>query len=835
MADLLAHLNPQQRAAVTVPGGHALILAGAGSGKTRVLTTRIAWLVGSGQCSPAEIMAVTFTNKAAREMMARLGAMLMSANPRAMWVGTFHGLCNRLLRAHHRDAGLPASFQIMDSADQLGAIKRLLRGLNVDDQQFQPKAVQHFINGSKEAGLRAADVPTGDAHSRRLVELYAAYDEQCQREGVVDFAELLLRAYELLKRNQPLRQHYQQRFRHILIDEFQDTNDLQYRWLTLLAAGGASLFAVGDDDQSIYAFRGANVGNMAAFERDCAGQQLIRLEQNYRSHAHILDSANHLIRQNAHRLGKDLWTDAGEGEPVRIFAAFSDRDEAQWLLEEIRALVADGMSRSEIAILYRSNAQSRILEHTLFSAGVPYKVYGGLRFFERAEIKHALAYLRLIENPDDDGAFLRVVNFPARGIGARTLESLQDTARTHGISLYRAVPMTSGAGGTRLLQFVRLIELMRQNSARLPLSESIDDVIGRSGLMTHYEQEREGQERIENLKELVNAALAFQAEGGIDAATPASAGLAGTTAGTALPAASDGAVLAADAPPVVQVSPLAAFLAHASLESGDGQAEEGVDAVQLMTVHAAKGLEFETVFVTGLEEGLFPHENSASDPGGLEEERRLMYVAMTRARRRLYLSLAQTRMLHGQTRYNLPSRFLSELPERSLKWLSEMPGVVGSPGFGEGGGSYGSGYGGGSFGSGSRGGGHGRGGYGDRGGAVDRGGYGGRGGGDGYAPRGGSYAGRGRLDSAVHDRNRQTGWVRPADPGIPASGDASGKARAGRDSRYHIGQSLRHARFGEGVVTGIEGNGDDARIQIRFKAPHGVKWLALAVAKLEPV
>ncbi|RRN45635.1 DNA helicase II [Lautropia dentalis] len=803
MADLLAHLNPQQRAAVTVPGGHALILAGAGSGKTRVLTTRIAWLVGSGQCSPSGIMAVTFTNKAAREMMARLGAMLMSANPRAMWVGTFHGLCNRLLRAHHRDAGLPASFQIMDGSDQLGAIKRLLRGLNVDDQKFQPKAVQHFINGSKEAGLRAADVPTGDAHSRRLVELYAAYDEQCQREGVVDFAELLLRAYELLKRNQPLRQHYQQRFRHILIDEFQDTNDLQYRWLTLLAAGGASLFAVGDDDQSIYAFRGANVGNMAAFERDYAGPQLIRLEQNYRSHAHILDSANHLIRQNTGRLGKDLWTDAGEGEPVRVFAGFSDRDEGNWILDEIRALVADGMERSEIAILYRANAQSRILEHTLFSAGVPYQVYGGLRFFERAEIKHALAYLRLIENPDDDGAFLRVVNFPARGIGARTLESLQDTARTHGISLYRAVPMTSGAGGTRLLQFVRLIELMRQNSARLPLSESIDDVIGRSGLMAHYEQEREGQERIENLKELVNAALAFQAEGGIDAATPASAGLAGTTQ----PAA-DGAVLPADAAPVVQVSPLAAFLAHASLESGDGQAEEGVDAVQLMTVHAAKGLEFETVFVTGLEEGLFPHENSASDPGGLEEERRLMYVAMTRARRRLYLSLAQTRMLHGQTRYNMQSRFLSELPERSLKWLSEMPSASaqGSLGLGAERGSRGY-YGGG--------------------------GYGGGGYGSGGGNGGGNW--RPRLDSAVHERNRQSGWVRPADPSIPASGDASGKARAGRDSRYHIGQSLRHARFGEGVVTGIEGNGDDARIQIRFKAPHGIKWLALAVAKLEPV
>ena len=414
-----------------------------------------------------------------------------------------------------------------------------------------------------------------------------------------------------------------------------------------------------------------------------------------------------------------------------------------------------------------------------------------------------------------------MVNFPARGIGARTLENLQDTARTHGISLYRAVPMTSGAGGSRLLQFVMLIELMRQNSARLPLSESIDDVIGRSGLMTHYEQEREGQERIENLKELVNAALAFQAEGGIDAATPASAGLAGTTAGTALPAASDGAVLAADAPPVVQVSPLAAFLAHASLESGDGQAEEGVDAVQLMTVHAAKGLEFETVFVTGLEEGLFPHENSASDPGGLEEERRLMYVAMTRARRRLYLSLAQTRMLHGQTRYNMQSRFLSELPERSLKWLSEMPSASAQGSLGLGAERGGRGYYGGARGS-MEGASYGRGGH--------AGGYGGGGYGSGNS---GSW--RPRLDSAVHECNRQSGWVRPADPGIPASGDASGKARAGRDSRYHIGQSLRHARFGEGVVTGIEGNGDDARIQIRFKAPHGVKWLALAVAKLEPV
>ncbi|MDO4904686.1 MAG: 3'-5' exonuclease [Lautropia sp.] len=862
MADLLAQLNEQQRAAVTVSAGHALILAGAGSGKTRVLTTRIAWLVGTGQCSPAEIMAVTFTNKAAREMMTRLGTLMVTASPRAMWVGTFHGLCNRLLRAHHRDAGLPASFQILDSQDQLASIKRLLRGLNVDDQQYPAKAVQYFINGAKESGNRPDDVVGHDAHTRRMVEFYQAYDEQCQREGVVDFAELLLRAYELLKRNQPLRRHYQQRFRHILIDEFQDTNDLQYRWLTLLAEGGASLFAVGDDDQSIYAFRGANVSNMAAFERDYAGPRLIKLEQNYRSHAHILDAANHLIRQNTRRLGKNLWTDAGEGEPVRVFEAGTDGDEAKWLLEEIRARVAEGTMRSDIAILYRSNAQSRILEHTLFSAGVPYKVYGGLRFFERAEIKHALAYLRLIENPDDDSAFLRIVNFPARGIGARTLENLQDMARAQGVSLYRAVPTVSGSAGTKLLHFIDLIEQMRRQGAALPLPESVDDVIERSGLIKQYENEREGQERIENLKELVNAATAFLAEGGIDASTPASIGLSGGFVSPVAPAGGgtartqaagigaeaggrrnhaavsaswNQAVEADGAPvpspevsrsqpslerpdevvpevPVLQISPLAAFLAHASLESGDAQASEGVDAVQLMTVHAAKGLEFDTVFVTGLEEGLFPHENSAAEVDGLEEERRLMYVAMTRARRRLYLSLAQMRMLHGQTRYNMRSRFLGELPEHALKWLSAAP-RHGKDRFD------------------TRGSGHGFDeGFGWRaGGAGDSASYGGYGAGMG---RRGERAGRAQLTGTMRERQRQAGWSRPADRGIPSHGNPG--SMAGRDSRYKVGQTLRHARFGEGVVLGIEGNGDDARIQIRF-GQHGTKWLALAVAKLEPV
>ncbi|MFM7567542.1 MAG: UvrD-helicase domain-containing protein, partial [Betaproteobacteria bacterium] len=434
MSNLLANLNEAQLAAVTLPASHALILAGAGSGKTRVLTTRIAWLIANGQVSPQSVLAVTFTNKAAREMMARLSAML-PINPRGMWIGTFHGLCNRMLRTHARDAGLSPTFQILDSSDQLSAIKRLLRASGVDDEKYPPKNLQYFINQSKEAGLRASAVEVFDDYNRRFVELYAAYDDQCQREGVVDFAELLLRSYELLDRNQLLREHYQRRFRHILVDEFQDTNVLQYRWLKLLAAPDSSVFAVGDDDQSIYAFRGANVANMSSFEREFRVSNLIKLEQNYRSHGNILDCANALIENNTRRLGKNLWTEAGEGEPVRVHEAFSDTLEAQWLVDEIRQLNRDGLDRCEVALLYRSNAQSRVLEHALFSAGIPYRVYGGLRFFERAEIRHAMAYLRLIDNPDDDGAFLRVVNFPARGIGTRSIEVLQDAARRESVSL----------------------------------------------------------------------------------------------------------------------------------------------------------------------------------------------------------------------------------------------------------------------------------------------------------------------------------------------------------------------------------------------------------------
>src|SRR5690606_32243886 len=432
MSTLLANLNTEQLQAVTLPPQHALILAGAGSGKTRVLTTRIAWLIQSGQVDPAGILAVTFTNKAAKEMLARLSTML-PVSTRGMWIGTFHGLANRLLRAHHRDAGLAQLFQILDSGDQLAAIKRLLKTLNVDDEKFPPRELQQFINGQKEAGNRPHAVEAWDDFTRQRVQLFQEYEAQCQRESVVDFAELLLRSYELLERNEPLRRHYQRRFRHILVDEFQDTNRLQYRWLKLFAdegrEGGAVMFCVGDDDQSIYRFRGAEVGNMRDFEREFRVQNVIRLEQNYRSHSNILDAANAIIRHNSNRLGKNLWTDQGAGEPIRMFEAFSDGDEARWIVEEIQSLVRDGALRSEIALLYRSNAQSRVLEHQLFSAGIPYRVYGGLRFFERQESKHALAYLRLIANADDDTAFARVGKFPTRGIGARWSERLQHAAR----------------------------------------------------------------------------------------------------------------------------------------------------------------------------------------------------------------------------------------------------------------------------------------------------------------------------------------------------------------------------------------------------------------------
>jgi len=656
VSDLLAHLNAPQRQAVTLPPVHALILAGAGSGKTRVLTTRIAWLMSTNQAGPHGVLAVTFTNKAAREMTARLSA-LVPINTRGMWIGTFHGLCNRLLRAHCREAGLPQTFQILDAADQLAMVRRLLKNLNVDDEKYPPRELCHFINAHKEQGVRAGQAEAYDHYTQKRVELYAEYENQCNREGVVDFAELLLRCHELLQRNEPLRTHYQERFRYILVDEFQDTNRLQYAWLQLLAGGGAKVFAVGDDDQSIYAFRGAEVGNMRDFEREYAGANVIRLEQNYRSHGNILAAANALIKNNRERLGKNLWTDAGAGEPIRAFEGYSDLDEARFVIDEIRELVRDGVAPTQCAILYRSNAQSRVLEHELFAKGVPYKVYGGLRFFERQEIKHALAYLRLLGNADDDTAFLRVVNFPARGIGARSLENLQATAHQINSCLYNAAASLTGRAGQTVGAFVRLIEGLRQETANLPLPEMVEHIIEKSGLAQHYRTEKEGQERLENLDELINAAATFVDDEGA----------------------------------IGEGGALASFLAHASLEAGEHQAGEGQEAVQLMSVHAAKGLEFDVVFITGLEQGLFPHENAVvQGREGLEEERRLMYVAVTRARRRLYVSCAQTRMLHGQTRYCIPSAFLDEIPESLLLKLNGKAAAGAPAAFGSTGGAHGS-------------------------------------------------------------------------------------------------------------------------------------------------
>ncbi len=760
---LLRGLNAEQLAAVTLPARPALILAGAGSGKTRVLTMRIAWLISNGMVSPAGVMAVTFTNKAAKEMLTRLSAML-PLPVRGMWVGTFHGLCNRFLRAHWKLAGLPQGFQILDSADQLSAVKRVIKAMNLDEERYVPKQVTWFIAGAKEDGLRSKDVEVRDELTRVMVQVYQAYEEQCQREGVVDFAELMLRTYELMRDNGALREHYQHRFRHILVDEFQDTNKLQYAWLKMFAGKQAAIFAVGDDDQSIYAFRGAQVGNMSAFEREFRVEQVIKLERNYRSYGNILDAANELIAHNEKRLGKNLRTEAGAGEPVRVHEAASDFAEAQWFVEEAQALHREGMPRHEIALLYRSNAQSRVLESALFNAGIPYKVYGGLRFFERAEVKHALAYLRLIENANDDTSFLRVVNFPTRGIGARTLEQLQDAARASGRSLAQSVAAVAGKGGANLQAFVVLIDAMRDATKGLTLREIIEHMLHACGLVDFYKTDKEGKDRLENLEELVNAAEAFVTQEGF-----------GRDA-VALPVdeqASAAAQQAPDAETGEIMSPLAAFLTHASLEAGDNQAQAGQDAIQLMTVHSAKGLEFDAVFISGLEEGLFPHENSLADHDGLEEERRLMYVAITRARQRLYLSFSQTRMLHGQTRYNVKSRFFDELPERCLKWITPRQQGFGS-GFAR---EYQQAW--------------------QRGSGL------------------GSIVGAGRVEP------------RPASsyPTTPKAPSSHG---------LRVSQSVFHTKFGEGVIVTLEGSGEDARAQVNF-GRHGMKWLALSVAKLTPV
>jgi len=765
---LLENLNPEQLAAVTLPHASALILAGAGSGKTRVLTTRIAWLLATGQASPLSILAVTFTNKAAREMLVRLQA-LTPMSTRGMWIGTFHGLCNRMLRAHYRAANLPQSFQILDTQDQLALIKRVYRAHGIDDERYPARQLQWFIAAAKEQGQRPNAVEAGDDFTRLQVEHYALYEAACQREGAVDFAELLLRSYELLVTHEGIREHYRRRFSHLLVDEFQDTNVLQYRWLRELAGPRTAVFAVGDDDQSIYAFRGANVANMQHFERDFGTPelpvQLIKLERNYRSHGRILDAVNALIKNNQTRLGKNLWTAEGHGEPLRAFVAPTDFDEAAFVVDVVKGAADEGTALDEIALLYRSNAQSRVLEHALFNAGIAYRVYGGMRFFERAEIKHALAYLRLIATPEDDGAFLRVVNFPPRGIGARTLEQLQDRARGQGTSLWQAAcaGALGGKAGGAVAAFVRLVDSMRGATRGLPLPEAVAHVTEASGLLGHYRNEKDGQERIENLEELVNAAAGFvrEADLAVDAPIrPASASGSEVRADDVLETpAQEGAAAAvavAQAPAVDgtdadegATDPLTAFLAHASLEAGDTQAAEGRPALQLMTVHSAKGLEFHTVFVTGLEEGLFPHENSLNELDGVEEERRLMYVAITRARRKLYLTHAQTRMLHGQTRYNIVSRFFDEIPRELVQWLSPP------------------------------------------------------------ARRRGL-----EVDHAEWGAVPATPQRTPPAPG------------------WRIGESVRHAKFGLGVIIDAEGRGSDARVQVNFR-DAGVKWLALEYARLE--
>lgn len=759
-AALLQGLNPEQLAAVTLPAGHALILAGAGSGKTRVLTTRIAHLIQTGQASPAGILAVTFTNKAAREMLTRLSAML-PINTRGMWVGTFHGLCNRLLRTHHRDANLPQLFQILDSGDQLSMVKRLAKAQNLDEEKFAPRQLQSFINNCKEAGLRANAVEAGDDFTRRMVAFYADYDAQCNREGVVDFAELLLRTFELLSRNLDLLTHYQERFRYILVDEFQDTNKLQYKWIRLMAGSNGCVFAVGDDDQSIYRFRGADVGNMNEFLRDFGVRDVVKLEQNYRSQGSILDAANAVIAQNKARLGKNLWTAEGRGEPLRIFAAANDEEEARFVVDEVKQLHREGTALADMALLYRSNAQSRILEHALFRAGIAYKVYGGLRFFERQEVKHALAYLRLAANPDDDTAFSRVVNFPPRGIGARSVEQLQEAAAAGLGSLARAAKAgaLAGRGGAAIAGFMAIVERLRKASETLTLPELIEEALSASALKDHYAAERDGQDRVENLNELVNAATLFNEE-----------------FETGVEPAGESQEDVAPVPGTHQQQVLAAFLSHASLEAGEHEAAAGQDALQLMTVHAAKGLEFDAVFLGGLEEGLFPHDNSLNEDGGIEEERRLMYVAITRARKRLYLTYAGSRMLHGQPRYGIVSRFVEEIPPELCKWivLPEKPAWASpqKPAWGAGG----------------------------RGDSWSSGG--------GRAPR--------------------------ADPNQYATAPrASFETSRPDEHPFAIGANVRHAKFGEGVVINFEGRGLDARVQVRFRT-EGTKWLALQYAKLTP-
>jgi len=652
LSPILNPLNDEQRAAVTAPQGPTLVLAGAGSGKTRVLTHRVAWAVSAFGASPHNILAVTFTNKAAAEMRHRI-EKLLAVPGGGMWVGTFHGIAHRLLRLHHQLAGLPPGFQILDSEDQQRLIKKVIRNEQLDETRYVPRDVQYYINKLKDDGRRPNQAKPGhDPIQQMLAKLYEKYEEICRRSGVVDFAELLLRAYELLRDQPQLLGHYRQRFTQVLIDEFQDTNAIQYAWTQLIAGPEGSPFVVGDDDQSIYRWRGAKVENLHQFTRDYPNAKIFRLEQNYRSTGNILGAANALIANNTGRMGKNLWTEGGKGERIRLYAAYNERDEADFVTQRIAEWSRNGGARSEVAVLYRSNAQSRAFEESFLTARIPYRVYGGLRFYERQEIKDALGYLRLISNRNDDPSFERVVNLPVRGIGARSLEVLREHARRDGISMWQAAAgMLSGApgstgpaelgnrGAAAVLGFLQLVDQLDKDTQGLPLHEQIDHVIQNTGLIEHYRKDKQdkGEARIENLDELVSAARGFDAD-------TVSAG--------------------ADAE---KLPPLAAFLAHAALESGEGQAQEWEDCVQMMTLHTAKGLEFPMVFLAGMEDGLFPHQRSIDDLDGLEEERRLCYVGITRAMKQLYISYAEQRRLHGMDSYGTPSRFIDEVPTELIE------------------------------------------------------------------------------------------------------------------------------------------------------------------------
>lgn len=718
VSSIIAPLNDAQRLAVSAPQQAMLVLAGAGSGKTRVLVHRIAWHIKINQISPYHILAVTFTNKAANEMRERIESML-AISARSMWIGTFHGLAHRLLRQHAEQAKLPANFQVMDSDDQLRLIKRLLKNLNIDESKWPPKQAQWFINAQKEEGIRARHMQaSGDFYHQQMLRIYLAYEELCERSGLVDFAELLLRAHELLRDNEDLLHFYRQRFQQVHVDEFQDTNTIQYAWLRLLTEGNDNLFVVGDDDQSIYGWRGAKIENIFNFQKHYPNHQVVRLEQNYRSTGHILKAANTLIANNEARMGKELWTDAGEGLPISLYSAFNEQDEAYFVVEKIKQWVNDGGLRRDVAILYRSNAQSRQFEERLMTTGTPYRVYGGLRFFERMEIKNALAYLRLSNHHDDDASFERIVNTPTRGIGAKTLDDMRILAREQNLSLWQAsVRMLDEnrlppRAGNALKGFLNLILQLGSETLELPLHETVKRVVEKSGLIELYKKEKQdkGEARVENLEELVNAARLFDA----------------------------------DSLNEENLSEVDLFLTHAALEAGEMQGEVDEDCVQLMTLHSAKGLEFKLVFMVGMEEGLFPSQQATDDPGRLQEERRLCYVGITRAMEQLYLTHAESRRLYGKDNYPRPSRFLREIPPEVIQEI--------------------------------------------------------------------------RLRAQV---------TRPA-----ASFNATLGNSVQAAGRYRMGQSVRHEKFGEGVVLQTEGEGDQEKVQINFRNA-GIKWLMLAYAKLE--